>query len=500
MQSLLAVGILLLPVSLGVAEDKPKTTVDCLVRAVELNRGEEKTVALHDGSKAAVKLIDVEEIRDPVRHAMRGARVKVEVNGQKATIPCSMYDLPREVGGVQIDCPIVKGFVQPKHPGHQKNPWALEADARLRLWPKGSPWIRPGSFAYPVEQRWFVGRTQMANEIADNEEPYNKRFYYHYGLDFGGCDQVVPVHAVTDGLVVSVANKKLGKGPYPEIFKPRADVVYLRDDRGWIYRYSHFDSIDPGVKLGEHVKQGQKLGIIGKKGASGGWSHLHIDICKPQPSGRYGVENAYAYFWQVYQAAHKTPLVAVARPHQTAWVDQLATLDGSRSYGEKGPESLRYEWQFDDGTKAEGLTAQRRYSKPGTYSETLKVTDAAGRVDYDFASVYVQDPKNVKKRPPRIHATYWPSLDIHPGDEITFKVRSFFVSPKEGQETWDFGDGSPTVTTQSDGNKDYHAPHGYGVTTHRYAKPGVYVVRVTRDNKRGEPATAKLVVRVDADH
>ena len=78
---------------------------------------------------------------------------------------------------------------------------------------------------------------------------------------------------------------------------------------------------------------------------------------------------------------------------------------------------------------------------------------------------------------------------------MTFKVRTFRTT--EGEETWNFGDGSPTVTVHSDGNVIQHAPDGYAVTSHSFAKPGDYLVRVERTNNAGLKATARLHVWVE---
>ncbi|HLA84605.1 MAG TPA: PKD domain-containing protein [Thermoguttaceae bacterium] len=456
-----------------------------LVRTIDLNVGEERTVELADGATVRLKLLGVKERRDTIRGALREAMVRVELNGRPVTLSAGAYHLPRTIGGAQIDCPVTKGFVQ-----KGRNPWSLDRDARFRLWPKGSPWIEPGTFGYPLNQRWFAGRTQMANEIADDERVERKVFYYHWGLDFGGAEGLVDVLAATDGTVVSVAGKKLGPGPYPGTFQPRYDVVYVRDNRGWYYRYSHLKSIDPAVKLGVRVKRGQKLGTLGKEGTSGGWSHLHFDVSRPQPSGRYGIDDAYAFVWQAYQREHPTKLVAVARPHELAGVDEPVTLDAGRSHGEPGEEGLRYQWTFDDGATADGPRVTRRYPRPGYYRETVKVTDAAGRVAYDFAGVVVLDRKNPQRRPPNVHAAYWPTLDIRPGDRVTFKAVTRDVG--EGVEVWDFGDGSPTVTTQSKAK-----PPTYAATEHVYEKPGDYLVAVRRTNARGESGVDRLHVRVE---
>ena len=87
-------------------------------------------------------------------------------------------------------------------------------------------------------------------------------------------------------------------------------------------------------------------------------------------------------------------------------------------------------------------------------------------------------------------------MGVKPGQPITFKVRAFRTTHDE--ETWDFGDGSPTVTVKSDGNADQHAKDGYALTTHVYEKPGDYIARVERANQRGEKAIAHVHVRVEA--
>jgi hypothetical protein len=137
---------------------------------------------------------------------------------------------------------------------------------------------------------------------------------------------------------------------------------------------------------------------------------------------------------------------------------------------------------------------ERKYDKPGAYSEILKITDAAGRMDYDFAVVQVFDRDHPDRLPQTIHATYAPSFGLQPGDPVTFQVRTF--GPFVGNETWDFGDGSPPVEVRSDGNAKPLAKDGYAKTVHRYAQAGHYLVRVQSTNERGETATARLQVRV----
>ncbi len=457
-----------------------------------MNVGESSTLDLADGTKATVKLLALSETRDSLRGAVRKAVVTVEVNGQRAELTAAMYHLPQTVAGVRIDCPVTKGY--------QANPnrdgiWNLDRDARLRLWPAGSPLMTPGTFVYPAKQRWFASDTQMANDpcyVDGGEQPGVRQIYYHYGLDIGGSEGLVEVVAATAGLVVSVGDTVL-PGHEGTPVEPRYDVVYLLDDCGWYYRYSHLQSIDENVKPGRVVSIGQKIGVLGKEGGSGGWSHLHFDIFSRQPSGKWGVQEGYAFLWEAYQRQYEPQLIAVARPHHLAAIGETVRLDATRSWSKAGAIAS-YRWTLHDGTTADRPIVERTYDRPGVYSEILQVTDAAGRQDYDFAVVQILDQNKPDDLPPSIHANYSPTFQIRPADEVTFKVRTF---RSQGGETWDFGDGSPQVKVKSDGNAVRHAKDGYAVTTHRFAAAGHYIVSVSHTGATGLTATAHLHVLVE---
>ena len=463
-----------------------------LIRVVDLNVGESGKITLCDGSEAEVKLLELKETRDDLRDAVRRAVVRVEVNGTNVQLTSATYHLPKTVAGVRIDCSITKGYKAKARPGK----WGLEKDARLRLWPEGSPLVAPGTFVYPARQRWFASDTQMANVptfVDAGEVPGSARIYYHYGLDIGGAEAMVDVVAATAGVVVSVGTDVL-PGHEGTPVSPRYDVVYLLDDRGWYYRYSHLKTIEKDLKPGRTVEIGRKIGVLGKEGGSGGWSHLHFDISSRQPSGEWGIQEGYAFLWEAYAKEYKPRLIAVARPHHVARTGENVTLDGRRSWSASGRE-LRYEWTFGDGGKASGATVRRAYGRPGEYSEILKVTDSDGNVDYDFAVVQVFDAEN-PRRLSTIHAAYSPTFGIRANDPVTFKVRTFHTG---GGEVWDFGDGSPKVRVKSDGNARVHAEDGYAVTTYRFAKPGDYIVRVEYTDDNGITATAHLHVKVERD-
>ena len=474
------------------AESKPPVPkIEPLVRVVDLDVGQSSQVELCDGRQVSVKLLEVKETADPVRHAVRNARVRIEINGRQLWLTSANYALPETVAGVQIDCPITGGYKR----NSTRDRWQLEADARLRLWPAGSPLVRPGTFVYPVAQRWFASNTQMANEpcyVNACELPSATKIYYHDGLDFGGAEGLVDVLSSTDGLVVSARNETL-PGYEETPVSPRYDVVYVLDQRGWYYRYSHLHVINESIQPGTLVIAGQRLGLLGKEGGSGGWTHLHFGITSLQPSGEWGTQEAYAFVWEAYRRQFAPKLVAVARPHHLTFAGRKIVLDASRSFSADN-SIVDYHWTFTDGTTAEGERIDRVYHKPGHYSEVLKVTDAAGRIDYDFAVVQVIDPEAPEPVPPSIHAVYYPTFGIRPGDEVTFKVRTFGTT--HGQETWDFGDGSPAATSRSDGCVEKLNPDGYAILKHRYQEPGHYLVRVERSDPKGRPAVGHVQVRV----
>jgi len=469
------------------------TTIEPLVRIVDLNVGQTRQITLPDGVTATVTLLELTEKRDSVRNAVRRAQVKVEVNGQTTSLVSSTYHLPTAIGRVQIDCPVTKGYLQNSS---KANTWGLAKDARLRLWPADSPWIRPGTFIYPVKQKWFANDTQMANVpcyVNACDIPGGKSIYYHYGLDFGGSEGRVEVIAATDGLVVSAGDHVL-EGHKDTPVRPRYDVVYVLDDRGWYYRYSHLQMIATPVIPGKRVKMGQRIGLIGKEGGSGGWSHLHFDIKCRQSSDVWGTQNGYAFIWQAYQQQYSPEVIAVARPHHLVYTDETVQLDASKSRCRTG-RIAKYEWTFCDGTKAKGDTVKCVYERAGQYSEIVKVTDSAGNFAYDFAVVCVIDRKHPERVPPAIHANYYPTFGLQAGDEVMFKVRSF--ATQHGKEVWDFGDGSAPVKVQSDGNADQHNPAGYAITQHRYEQAGDYIVTVRRSDEHGYEAVGHLHVRID---
>ncbi|HEX7578458.1 MAG TPA: M23 family metallopeptidase, partial [Thermoanaerobaculia bacterium] len=56
-------------------------------------------------------------------------------------------------------------------------------------------------------------------------------------------------------------------------------VVYLRDESGkYLFFYAHLASHEKGLKAGDHVEKGDRIGEVGSTGHVIGGPHLHFAI------------------------------------------------------------------------------------------------------------------------------------------------------------------------------------------------------------------------------
>lgn len=91
---------------------------------------------------------------------------------------------------------------------------------------------------------------------------------FHHGIDLVGGDTIV---AFADGTITSVSNKGEQYG--------RACYVSIKHANGYRTLYYHLKSGSVCVHVGEKVKKGEKIGIIGATGQATG-VHLHFQIDK----------------------------------------------------------------------------------------------------------------------------------------------------------------------------------------------------------------------------
>ena len=467
----------------------PYPVVPARLTLIDVDVNEVRTVTLTDGSAAEVQVLELVETRDPIRNAMRRAEVRVRISGEEAVFASGLYNRPVSVGGVLVDSPVTGGY----NIGSGDDRWSLEKAVRLRLWPGDGPLTEPGTFVYPIEQVWHGSLTWFDNEPVDGGAEVSETVYYHSGIDIGGVEGRTRILAAADALVVSARGETLSGFTEDTPMKPRHDVVYLYDARGWFYRYSHFHTIDDAIQIGAYIPKGTFLGLVGKEGASGGWSHLHFEIKCRQPSGGWGTLTAHPLIREAYLREYQPVLLACARQRHLILPGETVMLTSANSWSASG-EITSYVWQFTDGSTASGPQVEKTYDKPGRYEELLKITDAAGNVDHDFALVQVLEPGEPGRYAPGLHAAFYPTLNLKPGQAITFSVRAFRFT--EGEERWNFGDGTPIVTTCSGQNKDPLAPDGYTFIEHTYEKPGDYIVSIQRSDTHDVPAYAHLHVKI----
>ncbi len=156
-----------------------------------------------------------------------------------------------------------------------------------------------------------------------------------------------------------------------------------------------------------------------------------------------------------------------------AFVGYPVLFDGSGSWDSPSDmDVLNYTWDFGDGTKGYGESAQHIYLEDGTFSVTLAVRDDGLAVGFDFINVQVRNlpiqitlTENLKPSNPRPgqEMEIFGSLEFEfpksfPDIEIPFLIVSVEI-PQTG-DSW---------TTQSDANGDYRlrivAPNSTGSYT-----------------------------------
>lgn len=153
------------------------------------------------------------------------------------------------------------------------------------------------------------------------------------------------------------------------------------------------------------------------------------------------------------------PPTARAGNDVTTYTDEKVNFAGTNSIGSSGSSLVKYEWDFEnDGIiDSMGATTSYTYTRPGTYTVTLKVTDSIGVTDTDTCRV------TVRSRGPQASFTYTPE---NPSIKDTVHLYDTSIA-QDGSITkwsWNFGDG--TTSTMKD-------------TTHVYSDKGRYTVTLT---------------------
>ncbi len=114
----------------------------------------------------------------------------------------------------------------------------------------------------------------------------------HHAIDLPAT-RGTPVLSVSNGVVERLGRDKRG-----------GKVVYLRDTTGkYTFFYAHLARHEKGLKAGDRVVKGQRLGEVGATGHVIGGPHLHFAIFRDEAAaGRALVVNPYLVFSPILTA------------------------------------------------------------------------------------------------------------------------------------------------------------------------------------------------------
>ena len=111
----------------------------------------------------------------------------------------------------------------------------------------------------PVRRGW------MSSRYGARRDPFTGRRTFHDGIDFA-ARLGTPIYTVAAG-VVTASGRRGGYG----------NTVEVDHGNGLVSRYAHNSKIL--VKVGQKVKKGQRIALMGSTGRSTG-SHVHYEILK----------------------------------------------------------------------------------------------------------------------------------------------------------------------------------------------------------------------------
>jgi len=102
---------------------------------------------------------------------------------------------------------------------------------------------------------------------------------FHPGIDIG-----VIGNPANEAVVAAKAGKISWINDNPATSGGFGKVVYVQLADGWYAVYPHMSSITKGLKIGQEIKEGFQLGIMGNTGYSFG-IHLHYEERRTMAAG-----------------------------------------------------------------------------------------------------------------------------------------------------------------------------------------------------------------------
>jgi len=173
------------------------------------------------------------------------------------------------------------------------------------------------------------------------------------------------------------------------------------------------------------------------------------------------------------------PLAAAFSTNPSSGEEPLpVSFDGTASTG----DITSYDWDFGDGAHATGQTVQHEYTKAGTYSARLTISDTNGHSKSSTTSINVTKASGINHSPVA-------SIAVDSGTGLSPLTVAFDASGSSDQDddiltySWAFGDGSK----------------GSGqTTTHTYYKNGTMHATLTVTDSHNATSTASVPITVSA--
>lgn len=176
-----------------------------------------------------------------------------------------------------------------------------------------------------------------------------------------------------------------------------------------------------------------------------------------------------------------TPPIADAGADLVGAPGEELVFQASRSIDPDG-DIFKYEWDFKDGTKAEGEIVRHAFEKPGRYFVGLKVTDETGHtkaIDFDETEVFINEKPT---------ANGGDDIRVAPGETFTLSAdRSHDPDGEITDYRWDVTDNPEPIYTQS--------------VELSFADPGTYVALLTiLDESGADNSIAEDQVTIRVNH
>jgi len=438
-----------LPETSGAAELMTKLRHYSSQVVVCLDVGETCPFELKQGGARSIRLRSVAEFKDSVIGLIRHAEVRVEIEGQPLDLVCAPYVMPTQARGLRIQADTTSAWRE------------LPKRVQFSLWDATDPIVDTNRFVFPLRKYRLISHgTQGYGEPvhlgAGDGDPAGQRFYHDYGFDMAGYEGREEVVSAVEGTIVRF---------WPSREDPCS--ILIQDSQGFIWEHAHLKELAADLALGAHVAPGQPIGLLGRTGPSGNFSHLHVgtfltrqDLDRDHANRRL---NLYPWIVAAYQAQHPTGLCAVARPHQLAMTGEEVVFDGSNSLAWGGRNIVEWRWVFPDGRTVRTAQAKRAFEKPGAHVVALWVRDDRGAEDVDFCQVKVFSRSNPEQAMPHIFMTHTPATEVETDQPVSF--RCWFQGQGNPPIELDFGDGTRVSNYRS-----------YTEVRHRFNTPGIHIV------------------------